>query len=205
MRKRAVIVHGFKGRPQTNWKPWLQHMLEADGYKVDVPEMPNTEHPVAAEWVAKLAETVGDPSPDTYLVGHSLGCITILRYLETLAEGQKIGGAILVAGFGERFQRYQSGNHDTFFDHQLDWPLVLKHCGSFVAVHSEDDPGVEPAQLGVFERELGAKAILVHGMGHFGSADGVFEVPLVRDELLAMACHIQQSQAQQVFRTSRPN
>lgn len=26
--KRAIIVHGFKGKPDTNWKPWLKRQLE---------------------------------------------------------------------------------------------------------------------------------------------------------------------------------
>ncbi|HKR81598.1 MAG TPA: alpha/beta fold hydrolase [Candidatus Saccharimonadales bacterium] len=189
MSKRVVIVHGYKGKPETNWKPWLKRELEKKGFEVDVPAMPHTKHPVAAEWVAKLADIVDEPNLDTYLVGHSLGCITILRYLETLAEGQKIGGAILVAGFGERFQKYQAGNHDTFFDHELDWARIRSHCNNFVAIHSDDDSGVDVSQLDLFADKLGAKPLLEHGFGHFSSADGVFEIPLVRNELLAMVEH----------------
>jgi len=184
--KRVIIVHGYKGKPETNWKPWLKAELESRGYAVDVPAMPHTDHPIAAEWGAKLAEVVGEPGPDTYLVGHSLGCITILRYLESLKKGQRIGGVVTIAGFGERFQEYNAGSHDTFFDHELDWPHIRSHCGRFVAIHSDDDPGVELAQVDLFEDKLGAKAIRVHGFGHFGSPDGVYEVPLVRDELLSM-------------------
>jgi len=187
MNKRVVIVHGYKGKPETNWKPWLKAELEAREFEVEVPAMPSTEHPIAAEWTAALAKSIGKPDTNTYLIGHSLGCITILRYLETLPEEQKIGGAILVAGFGERFQKYHSGNHDTFFDHQLNWSVIRKHCNTFVAIHSDDDPNVDLAQLELFQNKLGAKPLLVSGMGHFGSADGVFEVPLVRDELLAIA------------------
>jgi len=184
--KRVVIVHGFKGRPETNWKPWLRNELEEKGYVVDVPDMPNTEHPIASEWNNKLAEVVGEPNIDTYLVGHSLGSITILRYLETLTDDQKIGGAILVAGFGERFQRYNAGNHDTFFDHELNWQRIREHCERFTAIHGEDDPNVELGQLELFKQKLGAKAIATRGMGHYGSPDGVYEVPMVRDELLVM-------------------
>lgn len=180
----AIIIHGYKGKPGTNWKPWLKAELKSKGWTVDVPEMPNTEHPIASEWAAKLAETVGEPNTNTYLVGHSLGSITILRYLETLPEDQKVGGVVLIAGFGERFERYNNGSHDSFFDHELDWQAICKHCDNFVAIHSEDDPLVEPAQLKLFENKLGAKAILVQDMGHFGSAERVFEVPLIRDELL---------------------
>lgn len=185
--KRVVIVHGFKGKPETNWKPWLKNELEEEGYVVDVPEMPNTEHPIASEWNSRLAEVVGEPNQDLYLIGHSLGAITILRYLETLTDDQKVGGVILVAGFGERFQRYNAGSHDTFFDHELNWKHIREHCEKFTAIHGEDDPNVELGQLELFKQKLGAKALATRGMGHYGSPDGVYEVPMVRDELLNLA------------------
>jgi predicted alpha/beta hydrolase family esterase len=77
--KRAIIVHGFKGKPDTNWKPWLKAELEANGFIVDVPGMPNTDAPQLEEWVATLRQIIGEfTSDDIYLIGHSLGCITIL-------------------------------------------------------------------------------------------------------------------------------
>jgi predicted alpha/beta hydrolase family esterase len=186
MGKRVVIVHGYKGKPETNWKPWLKHELEANGHAATIPEMPNTDNPNALAWVGKLAEIVGEPDEDMYLIGHSLGCITILRYLETLHQDQKIRGAILVAGFGEKFQKYHGG-HDSFFDHELNWQTIREHCSKFIAIHSDDDPNVEYEQLGLLGQRLHAKAIGMHGMGHFGSADGVYEIPVVRDELLALS------------------
>lgn len=183
---RAIIIHGYHGRPETNWKPWLRDELVARGWRVEIPAMPNTDYPVADEWQAALAETVGEPGANVYLVGHSLGCVTILRYLETLGENQKIGGAVFVAGFTGTFEKYIEGNHDTFFDHELNWDVIRQRCDAFVAIHSDDDPNVEFAQLDLFRRFVGAKIVPVHGMGHFGSPDGVFEVPVVRDEVVRL-------------------
>lgn len=179
---RVIIVHGFKGKPDTNWKPWLKSQLEGIGVDVAVPEMPNTDSPIADEWVSKLSNTIGAPNGDTFLVGHSLGCMTILRYLEELHEGEKIGGCVFVAGFTDKFEKY-SGGHDSFFDHKLDWEIIKLHCDKFVAIQSSDDSSVEIEQLDLFGKNLNAKTIRADGMGHFGSADGVFEVPLVLDEL----------------------
>ena len=189
--KRVVIVHGFKSKPDTNWKPWLKEELRAKGFTVEVPAMPNTAHPVASEWNEKLTGTVGNPNEDTYLVGHSLGSITVLRYLESLKGDQRVGGAILLAGFGERFQKYNEGSHDSFFDHDLNWQDIREHCGQFTAIHDEDDQNVEIGQLEVFRRKLGAKVITTKGKGHYGSPDGVYEVPIVRDELVKMAAEKQ--------------
>ncbi len=38
---------------------------------------------------------IGNPDNETYLVGHSLGSPTILRYLESLQDDQMIGGGLL--------------------------------------------------------------------------------------------------------------
>jgi predicted alpha/beta hydrolase family esterase len=183
--KHVVIVHGFRGKPESNWKPWLKNELKNKGFAVDIPKMPNPDRPDADEWVDKLAETVADANTETYLVGHSLGCITILRYLENLEDGQKIGGCVFVAGFGEKFKKY-SGGHDSFFDHDLDWSKIKSHCNTFVAIHSDDDPNVEIDQLELFKNNLDAKVMPMTGMGHFGSPDGVYEAPIIRDELLLL-------------------
>lgn len=181
--KHVIIVHGFKGKPDTNWKPWLKAELEELGIQVVVPEMPNTMAPTADEWQNKLDQCIGSPTKDIFLIGHSLGCITILRYLEKLDKDQKIGGCIFVAGFGTRFPEY-NGGHDTFFDHDLDWSKIKQHCNNFVAIHSDDDRNVGLDQLELFKEELNAKAILMQDMGHFGSNDGVYEIPIVKSEIV---------------------
>ena len=189
--KHVVIIHGYKGKPESNWKPWLSSELETRGFKVDIPSMPSSETPLQSSWVEMIAKIVGQPTSDTFLVGHSLGCIAILNYLETLQQGETIGAALLVAVFGGRFEGYQ-GQHDSFFSHKLNWQTVRNHCRNFVAIHSDDDPYIKIDQMELFKDKLGSKGVLVRGMGHFGSADGVYELPIARDELLAIARSNQQ-------------
>ncbi len=95
--KRIIIVHGWSGSPDDNWLPWLNVELEKLGHEVIVPSMPDTDSPVIEKWVSKLAEVVGTPDAETYLIGHSIGCQTIMRYLETI--NTPIGGALFVAGW----------------------------------------------------------------------------------------------------------
>ncbi|MBI2594612.1 alpha/beta hydrolase, partial [Candidatus Curtissbacteria bacterium] len=99
MKKRVFIVHGWDGNPNEGWFPWLKREFEAKGFEVFVPQLPDAENPRIHKWVPALAETVGQPDEQTYFVGHSMGCQTIARYLESLPEGQKVGGAVFVAGF----------------------------------------------------------------------------------------------------------
>lgn len=102
--------------------------------------MPDTANPTMDKWVTHLKKIVGNPDGDCYFVGHSLGCITILRFLETLGEDQKVGGVVLVAGFGHDldFKGYKS-ELSSFFQTPINWKKIKKHCNKFVAIHSDDD------------------------------------------------------------------
>ena len=97
--KKVIIVHCWDGYPDYCWYPYAKRELEKKGFEVLVPAFPDTELPKLDSWLPKLQEVVGSPSKDVFLIGHSVGCITILRYLETLKENQKIGGVVFVAGF----------------------------------------------------------------------------------------------------------
>lgn len=95
--KRIIIVHGWEADSGGDWYPWLKDELEKLSYEVFVPDMPDTDIPVIEKWVSYLANIVGTPDKDTYFIGHSIGCQTILRYLETI--NQTVGGAVFVAGW----------------------------------------------------------------------------------------------------------
>lgn len=99
MQKRAFIIHGWDGYPEEGWFPWLKKELEKKGFVVSVPAMPEPGEPNIEAWVSHLAHIVGNVDENTFFVGHSIGCQAILRYLETLPENIKVGGAVFVAGF----------------------------------------------------------------------------------------------------------
>jgi predicted alpha/beta hydrolase family esterase len=184
--KHAVIIHGWEGTPADIWFPWLATQLKAHDFNVDVPAMPDTTGPQAGAWDQALAAAVGQPTADTYLIGHSLGAITILRYLETAPA--PIGGAVFVAGFGQdlAFSGYQ-GQLAGFFDHTLDWDRIRTQARVFAAIHSDNDPFVDGANLALFRERLGATGLLLPGRGHFGVADHSLELPEALDQVLAMS------------------
>jgi hypothetical protein len=43
--KKAVLLHGTDGTPDANWFPWLKAKLEAAGYEVWVPQLPDCHEP----------------------------------------------------------------------------------------------------------------------------------------------------------------
>ena len=192
---RVIIVHGWGDNPDANWLPWMKSELESAGWQVDIPVMPETETPTIEAWVSQLSKTIGAPSADLYLVGHSIGCQTILRYLTQLEAGQEVGGAVLVAPW----LRLDPVNQDYDAEEEavarpwIDTPLDLRAAASHlvrgsVAIFSDNDYWVdlkynEPR----FCAELGAKTIVLPGRGHFMARDGATTFPEALSELAHLA------------------
>lgn len=179
-KKRIIIIHGFDGSPEKNWFPWLKGELEKLGHEVMVPRMPNKEYPVLAEWVARLQMVIGKPDENMYLVGHSLGVITILRFLESLPEGVRVGGVILVAGFPEQVVK---GFLNSFFEKPLEYERVKKAGKHFIAVHSDDDPYVPIVNGEILHDRLGAELIVMKKAGHLTDEDGFYWLPVVLEKI----------------------
>lgn len=182
--KRAILIHGWEGSPEGGWLPWLKNELEKKDFKVITPAMPDTTHPVMDKWVEHLAKIVGKPDKECYLVGHSLGCITILRYLETLEQGAEIGGAVMVVGFSDNLG-YKELN--TFFTKPIDWNKIKKHCKKFVAIHSDNDPYVPLKHGDIFKEKLNAEVIVKQNMKHFSGDEGMTELPVVLESILKIS------------------
>ena len=186
---RVIIVHGWDGYPEEGWFPWLKRELEKKGFEVQVPAMPNPAKPKIETWVPHLAKIVGEPNENLFLVGHSIGCQTILRYLESLHADKKIGGAVLVAGF---FKLILGTNEEEetakpWLETPIDFGKVKSHSNNFTAVFSDNDPSVSLENKKLFEENLGAKTIVLSNKGHFsGGMDKCFELPIALESVLEL-------------------
>jgi len=187
MQKRVYIIHGWEGTPEGGWKPWLASELEARGFEVFIPAMPNTTHPKREEWIEHLAKVVSTADENCYFVGHSLGCITILRYLESLPESAKVGGVILVAGFAMNLPNSDFSEIHPFTNDPLDWEKLKLVCPKYVAIHSDNDPYVPIENGEIFRDKLGADLIIEPGMMHFSGDDGVTKLPIALEAILNIA------------------
>lgn len=191
--KRVVIAHGWDGTPEEGWFPWLKNELEARGYEVSVPQLPNPSSPRIHAWVPALAAAIGTLNEDTYLVGHSMGCQAIARYLEGLPEGEKTGGVVFVAGFFKRLVDVGSDtNSQETENHWLgttpDFERVKAHIRKSVALFSDDDPWVPLDNQDDFRDQLGSEIVIQHARGHFsGGRDGTTELPIVLEKILELS------------------
>ena len=183
--KRVVIIHCWGGYPEYCWYPSVKRELEREKFQVTVPAFPETKAPKLKAWLPKLREVVGEPNEKTFLVGHSVGCITILRYLESLSQDQKMGGIVLVAGFTDNLG---FGELNNFFTTPVDFKEIKKHCPKFIAIHSDNDPYVPLKHGDIFKEKLGAKVIIRHNAGHFsGEEDNCVELPEVVSNIKELA------------------
>jgi len=188
--KRVFLIHGWEGAPDNHWFPWLTHKLVKKGFTVFAPAMPNTEEPKIREWVNELSRVVCVPDKDTYFVGHSIGCQAILRFLEQLPVGQKVGGVVFVAGFFTLTSLETREEKDIarpWLTTPIDFDKVKKHTKKFVALFSDDDEDVPIENKGFFEERLRAKTLVEHEKGHFCMSDGVTELPSALDAVLEMS------------------
>lgn len=139
--KRVFIIHRWSGSPLEDWIPWLKGVLEERGYKVSVPEMPDTDNPVIEKWVAHLSKIVGVPDSNTYFIGHSIGCQTVLRYLESL--NNPIGGALFVAGWFN-LKNLEDDETETLAKPWIETPIdiekIKKVLPKSTLIISENDP-----------------------------------------------------------------
>ncbi len=193
MAKRAFIIHGWGGHPEEGWFPWLKKELEGRGFEVHVPQLPEPTHPRIYNWIPKLSEVVGVADEHTYFVGHSMGCQTIARYLESLPEGVKVGGAVFVAGFFKRLTGLEDDpdvqkTDKHWLDAPLDFKKVASHLPKSIALFSDNDPYVPLDNQDDFRDKLGSEIVVEHNKGHFsGESDGVTELPIVLQSILTLA------------------
>ncbi|MEK6951303.1 MAG: alpha/beta hydrolase [Nanoarchaeota archaeon] len=175
--KRVIIVHAWDDHPKSNWYPWLKKELEKIGFKVIVPIMPNTSKPKIKEWISYLKKVVGRLDKETYFVGHSIGCQTILRYLEQENFRSKIPGILFVAGWfklahleGKEVKKIAQPWLKTSINFTKIKPKISKLT---VFLSSNEPYGYVEENQRIFNEKLGAKIVIMKNKGHFTSADGV--------------------------------
>ena len=95
--KRIFLIHGWGGSPENDWFPWARETLK-DRFEVFVPKMPETEHPKIEPWVDTLSRAVGELRESDIFVGHSIGCQTILRFLERSSICCRTAGVVSYRG-----------------------------------------------------------------------------------------------------------
>ena len=166
-RKRVVIVHGYRGRPDLGWLKWLADELTAREIEVINPKLLHASHPNLDEWIAQLTAAVGALDGQTVFVSHSMGVPTVLRFLNEYPGEPQLAGAVFVAGFYEP----AGGKHSDFFGAEPNFGRLQRMIKQRYVIHSDNDTSVKPAQSQELARALDAQDIIIPGRGHFANND----------------------------------
>jgi hypothetical protein len=166
MAKRVLIIHGWESNSKEHWFLEEKERLEKLGYGVTVPDMPNTLRPKKEEWVSVIKDF--NPDENSILIGHSLGGVAILRYLE--AADRKVGKCILIATPIKKLGLGYEGI-ENFLEEDFDWDKVKGKARKLVIFNQTEDPAV-PLQHGKdLANFINAELVIVNGNDHFDKID----------------------------------
>jgi predicted alpha/beta hydrolase family esterase len=180
--KKVYLVHCWESNSEENWYPWLKYKLEERNLDVLVFNMPNTKHPKIEVWVKYLETKIKDVDEETYFIGHSIGCQTIMRFLEKLHKNKKIGGCIFVAPWFNliNLEPEEMETARPWLNIEIHLDRVIEHCNKFLALFSSNDPYVPISDKELFKDKLNAKIVVEKNRGHF---EEVIEPAILKETL----------------------
>lgn len=165
--KHALILHGTSATPESNWFTWLKDQLEQDGYKVWLPQLPNSDKPSIKTYNQFLLSNpdfvFGD---DTIVIGHSSGAVEVLSLLEHLPEDKKVKAVFLVSAFRDNLG--WSALTDLFVE-PFDFEKIRAKADKFVFLHSDNDPYCPVEGANYLAEQVGGELIVKTGQGHFNT------------------------------------
>ena len=168
--KNVIIVHGkpskesyydSDGYTSSNfgWIPWLQNQLVVRDSKVDVPEMPHAYLPQYNTWKRELERF--DITPETTLVGHSMGGGFLLRWLSENITS-KPARVVLVAPSLDPLRANETG----FCEFTIDSTLTDR-TQLIVMTSDNDSDKAEMSRQMISDALPAADIRMFGGFGHF--------------------------------------
>lgn len=163
---RVILIHGMNASPEKNFHPWLAGELRDRGFEVLVPELPLsvTEEGFNLPTIIKvMKEQVGYLKSDDILLGHSLGGLVILQYLEAV-EMTETPRAVILVGPPWKVSRPELRR---LFVEDLDAEVLMWKAREYVVVHSHDDTIVPFEHGEKLAHQLKARVVVTQTDGHF--------------------------------------
>jgi predicted alpha/beta hydrolase family esterase len=169
--RNAIILHGLPDKKEyynaarssasnSHWLPWLQHHLMMQDIKADTPEIPNVYDPKYDVFVKEVERF--DITPETMLVGHSMGGGFWVRYLTEHPE-MTVDKVVLVAPWLNLDHEYAID----FFDFEID-PTITDRVNEFIIFSSDNDGQAMQDTVDLLRATLPAAIIRdFHEYGHF--------------------------------------
>lgn len=183
---KIYIVHCWSGKKEDGWYPWLDNKISDNNNQVIRFDMPDTDYPKIDVWVNELDKYVDNLDENTYFVGHSIGCQTIMRYLEK--QDKKIGGILFVTPWLDLLPKAVSDEESNniaypWLNTKIDFEKIKSLTNNITCIFSDNDYFVPIEQEKEFRKKLSARTIIIKGKGHMSDVDGITKSDEIYDEL----------------------
>jgi len=178
----VFIIHGFMASPTDHWFQWLRSELESKGVSARVLNLPDSHSPDAEVWQKTLATDLGELNENSYVIAHSLGSVSLLKYLQTRKSNQQIGGMVLVSGFVDPLPTLPQ--LDNFIEGNIDFKRIIDVVPARVVIGSPQDPIVPFSLTKNLAHNLDARLYSIDDAGHFLADDGYVRFPQLYDVLM---------------------
>lgn len=161
MSQTVLVIHGA-GEPRRRggevyWKPMLEQL--GPGFSVLAPTMPNPDEPRHRAWADRMAQLVaGLDQP--FLVGHSFGASTLLKFLAEANPRPAFRGLFLISTpfWGSDMPEFALTSEEL---------RKLRGVAPMFFYQSKDDPVVEVAHFHKYQQALPQAVYrLLDGRGH---------------------------------------
>lgn len=172
---KVYLIHGYTGSPESDLFPWIIKQLTKNNIDHEAFHMPDPDFPLVKEWDRYLDINIKRVDENTYFICHSLGCVTLLRYLNRQNSSMKIGGMILVSGFLAKLPQYPM--LWDFADVDLDINRIITMVEQRSVFSAPNDMIVNYKYSQDLAELLQAKMITVENGGHFIEQEGFHEFP----------------------------
>lgn len=176
------VIHGYTSSSKSEWFPWLKEQFKEKNIKVYIPDMPDSDDPHLEPWLEHLRKNIVTVDENTIFIGHSLGCVTILRYI--LEKNIKIKGAIFVSGFiNENPMKKQTEGLQEFMEGDLDISRIKNLIPSMTVITAVDDDIVPTKATQKLAQALDAHLIVLEEGKHFIARDGYTDFPILLNKI----------------------
>ncbi len=168
---KVFLFHCWGGDGRSCWSGWLADKLRARGIEVIAPDFPNSSEPKLDEWLDRVRSHVTkfDAKDNWVLVGHSLGCPSILHLLERFDKSERVKAVFLVSGSSEDIGIPQLTN---FFADGFDWEKIKQKSSKFVVINSDNDPFVPLDEGECLANLVNGEFLVEPGAGHINEGSG---------------------------------
>lgn len=188
MKGKVFILHGCPSdiekamNPETrtydkHWIPGTKEKLEAKGYEVVTPLMPNPWYPDYSAFKQEFEKNV--VGENDILVGHSCGGAFLVRWLGD--SKKKVAKLVLVAPW--KIPDAGDALREEYYGYEID-KTIPERVGEITMFTSDDEEEDGKESVRIFHEALGGKLIDLPKHGHYTMGDmGTTEFPELLEEI----------------------